>query len=50
MLTQKWLERTPGLEEDGFNFQDKFRQAVEAVLQRDMDEIEGSVVLTSLSR
>lgn len=29
-LVQKWLERTPGLEEDGFNFWKKFQDNVSA--------------------
>lgn len=37
---QMWLERTPGLEEDGFNFRSKFKAAVEAILKRDHEEIE----------
>jgi len=32
-LVQKWLERTPGLEENGFNFWGKFQCAVEKLLQ-----------------
>lgn len=31
-LVQKWLERTPGLEENGFNFWKKFQEAVSALL------------------
>lgn len=31
-LVQKWLERTPGLEADGFNFWEKFRDSVEGLL------------------
>lgn len=27
-LVQKWLERTPGLESDGFNFWEKFQKSV----------------------
>jgi len=37
---QRWLERTPGLEEDGFNFPEKFRLAVEGILRKDLDMIE----------
>lgn len=37
-LVQNWLERTPGLETDGFNFWEKFRKSVEQVL--DDQEIE----------
>lgn len=31
-LVQRWLERTPGLEEDGFNFWAKFQQSVDQFL------------------
>lgn len=31
-LVQRWLERTPGLEADGFNFWGKYKQAVESLL------------------
>lgn len=31
-LVQKWLERTPGLEMDGFNFWGKFEESVEKLL------------------
>uniref|UniRef100_U5EUL1 Tryptophan 2,3-dioxygenase n=1 Tax=Corethrella appendiculata TaxID=1370023 RepID=U5EUL1_9DIPT len=36
-LIQKWLERTPGLELDGFNFWGKFRECVEKLLQEQED-------------
>lgn len=36
-LVQKWLERTPGLEADGFNFWAKFRTSVENLLQEKED-------------
>ncbi|XP_069680518.1 tryptophan 2,3-dioxygenase [Periplaneta americana] len=41
-LVQRWLERTPGLEADGFNFWGKYRQAVETLLlkQRQAAEAE----------
>ncbi|XP_063697105.1 tryptophan 2,3-dioxygenase [Culicoides brevitarsis] len=32
-LVQKWLERTPGLEEDGFNFWGKFQESTEQLLK-----------------
>ena len=32
-LVQKWLERTPGLEMDGFNFWGKFKESVEKLLE-----------------
>lgn len=31
-LLQKWLERTPGLEVDGFDFWNKFQRSVEEFL------------------
>lgn len=31
-LVQRWLERTPGLEFDGFNFWGKFKESVEMLL------------------
>lgn len=31
-LVQKWLERTPGLEENGFNFWKKFEESVHSLL------------------
>jgi tryptophan 2,3-dioxygenase len=31
-LVQKWLERTPGLEHDGFDFWTKFQESVETLL------------------
>lgn len=34
-LVQKWLERTPGLEESGFNFYQKFRSNVYELLDRE---------------
>ena len=37
---ERWLERTPGLEESGFNFPAKFRAAVEAKLANDLAAIE----------
>lgn len=32
-LVQKWLERTPGIEEDGFNFWGKFKDSTEKLLK-----------------
>ena len=37
---QQWLERTPGLEEDGFNFPKKFERVVDKIFNSEMDEIE----------
>lgn len=42
-LVEKWLERTPGLEESGYNFWKKFTRSVESLLediQRNADESE----------
>ena len=41
---QFWLERTPGLEEDGFNFAAKFKKAADGLLKNDLDKIEVSAV------
>lgn len=32
-LVQKWLERTPGLDKNGFNFWGKFEDAVQTLLK-----------------
>ena len=32
LLVERWLERTPGLEEEGFNFWGKYRKAVNLLL------------------
>uniref|UniRef100_A0A6B2EID6 Tryptophan 2,3-dioxygenase n=1 Tax=Phlebotomus kandelakii TaxID=1109342 RepID=A0A6B2EID6_9DIPT len=37
-LVQKWLERTPGLEEDGFNFWGKFKDSVDQFLNHEREE------------
>ena len=37
---ERWLERTPGLEEDGFNFPEKFEKAVDAIFARDTEAIQ----------
>lgn len=39
-LIERWLERTPGLEEDGFNFLSKYELAVNTMLQNERDIIE----------
>lgn len=39
-LIQRWLERTPGLEEDGFNFLAKYGAAVNSMLQIEIDTIQ----------
>lgn len=42
-LIQRWLERTPGLEEDGFNFKDKYETAVNEMLQEERDFIDARI-------
>lgn len=37
---QRWLERTPGLEEDGFNFPAKFKEAVKTIFDQENKIIE----------
>lgn len=37
-LVQNWLERTPGLEADGFYFWEKFRNSVEELLSNEENE------------
>ncbi|KAL7886276.1 hypothetical protein AOLI_G00065710 [Acnodon oligacanthus] len=39
-LVEKWLERTPGLEEDGFNFWGKLESNIFDGLRREKDKIE----------
>jgi len=36
-LVERWLERTPGLEEDGFDFWRKFQKAVRTMLKKQGD-------------
>jgi len=35
-----WLERTPGLEENGFNFPDKYKAAVQTILEQETEMIQ----------
>lgn len=35
-LVESWLERTPGLEQDGFNFWGKYEHSVEALLSEQL--------------
>lgn len=39
-LIERWLERTPGLEEDGFNFKAKYEAAVNEMLQEEREFID----------
>ncbi|KAK2551312.1 Tryptophan 2 [Acropora cervicornis] len=43
VLVQEWLERTPGLEENGFNFWGKYRKSVEVMLDIARAEAENEV-------
>lgn len=36
-LVQRWLERTPGLEHDGFDFWGKYQKAVNVLIQEQID-------------
>ncbi|XP_072040186.1 tryptophan 2,3-dioxygenase-like [Amphiura filiformis] len=38
-LVERWLERAPGLEEDGFNFWARFSDSVERMLEDKSDEV-----------
>ena len=40
ICVQKWLERTPGLDENGFNFPAKFKAAVQSIFDEEMGIIE----------
>ena len=37
---QRWLERTPGLNEEGFNFPQKFKEAVEAIFDKEWQRVQ----------
>ena len=37
---ESWLERTPGLEENGFNFPAKFQEVVENIFEDELEAIE----------
>jgi len=39
---QRWLERTPGLQEEGFNFPQKFKEAVEAIFDKEWKRVEAT--------
>lgn len=40
-LVQRWLERTPGLEEDGFDFWTKFKESVDTLLSEKETQANG---------
>lgn len=42
-LIERWLERTPGIEEDGFNFWAKYKSVVLAMLKTNKDGAEEEV-------
>lgn len=41
-LVQRWLERTPGLEEDSFNFWVQYRRVVDAMIDEQQSEAEAT--------
>lgn len=41
-LVQRWLERTPGLEENSFNFWAQYRRVVDAMIQEQQNEAEAA--------
>lgn len=45
-LVSCWLERTPGLEERGFNFWEKYKRAVDSILDEQLREAEVSYHLS----
>lgn len=47
-LVQRWLERTPGLEIDGFNFWGKFKESVDQLL--DVKEVQAKKEETEFVR
>ena len=40
LSVQRWLERTPGLNEEGFNFPQKFKEAVEAIFDKEWQRVQ----------
>lgn len=44
-MVQRWLERTPGLEKNGFNFWGKYQEAVETLLQEQKELAQASVYI-----
>lgn len=53
-LIQRWLERTPGLEADGFDFRSKYETAVRGMLNEDLEKgnelINNSLKLQQISQ
>ncbi|KAK6618403.1 hypothetical protein RUM43_013596 [Polyplax serrata] len=41
-LVEGWLERTPGLEEDGFNFWEKYKEAFDRLIKNQLKAAERS--------
>lgn len=46
-LVQRWLERTPGLELEGFNFWGKYQKAVNVLLQEQISSAQVPMNLQS---
>ena len=36
---QRWLERTPGLQEEGFNFPQKFKETFEGIYEKEWNRL-----------
>ncbi len=49
-LVERWLERTPFIDFAGFNFWARYRQAVQAMLDRDKDSIRQNPNLSEAAR
>lgn len=47
-LVQRWLERTPGLETEDFDFWGKFKSAVEQMLNEAQDSAEVTSLLSNI--
>ena len=37
---ERWLERTPGLAKQGFDFPSKFKEVVDSIFSREMEKID----------
>jgi hypothetical protein len=47
-LVQRWLERTPGLEDEGFNFWGKFKSAVDKMLNEQIKAAEVLLIILKI--
>ncbi len=47
VLVEKWLERTPFLSADGFNFWDSYRRAVNKMLNADIEKIKSHPTMSA---